>query len=416
MDSSVSNSFLVVVLIYFEIPRSKCHCLISLFWIGKCLFFIFKAVLKLSITLKSTKVCSSKWVLQLLELLCCDFSLKKFLFPHNFRQILHKLNQNFRLLLSDVLWSLHVTFFGFSFASCYQIMYWCCEHSLSGKWKSVTGLHALILHEPVQRPFLPHPNQHVWMCVCVFVVSIVLLMGGRKAPPPCLPIVARSDDDVMAGGLEVQGTMGNYLTWHIHMCNDFQKWYLCCCYCCLNQNRVRVEEAEAEIVSTEGLCTVSAIHLRLCVWESGRAGDEINGSRLPLWRDEWLDLLWWSVFLLAECAGCSVNTPPRSLVYLFSVNRRSLQKKKRRRKNSAPLCAGGWIHCVSTGLLRPCPCQAVVEMDLKCDRNTWCKTQLSSPPLPLGLFLKGPIAKYCTCPLHYTFKKPRHVHQLHQQL
>lgn len=58
----------------------------------------------------------------------------------------------------------------------------------------------------------PPKSACVDVCACVFVVSIVLLMGGRKAPPPRLPIVARGDDDVMAGGLEVQGTMGNYLT------------------------------------------------------------------------------------------------------------------------------------------------------------------------------------------------------------
>lgn len=50
-------------------------------------------------------------------------------------------------------------------------------------------------------------------CVCVFVVSIVLVMGVRKeSPASSFPLVAWSDDDVMVGGLEVQGTMGNYLT------------------------------------------------------------------------------------------------------------------------------------------------------------------------------------------------------------
>lgn len=107
-----------------------------------------------------------------------------------------------------------MTYFGFSFGSCcfFTKLYGgCCQHSLSGKCKSVAVLHALILHEPLRRPFLPHSNQRV--CVSVFVVSIVLVMGVRKeSPASSFPLVAWSDDDVTVGGLEVHGTMGNDLT------------------------------------------------------------------------------------------------------------------------------------------------------------------------------------------------------------
>lgn len=115
------------------------------------------------------------------------------------------------------------------------------------------------------------------------------------------------------------------------------------------------EEAEAEILSTQEHCTVSAIHLSLCVWESGRAAEEINGSTLPLWHDEWRDLLWWSVFLLAECAGCSVNTAPRSPVYLFSVNRRSISKKRRREERTVQ-------HCVQEAGSTVCPAAAAMSV------------------------------------------------------
>lgn len=130
------------------------------------------------------------------------------------------------------------------------------------------------------------------------------------------------------------GSAGHRGKWDTHTWDNFQELYLCCCCycCCFNQSSVWEEEVGAGILSTQEHCTVSAICLCLSVWERGRAGEEINGLKHPLWHDEWLDLLCRSVFLLQECACCYVSAPPRSPVYLFNVNRRLFLEKKRRKK------------------------------------------------------------------------------------
>lgn len=135
----------------------------------------------------------------LLAPLCCDFSTAQFLWKRpdlsfNFRNnissftqnIVQEMNQNFKLLLSDVLsvvfmWLFKLFQFHFlllfpNYVVVLPVPAQPEQQSELEVWSSVTGLHTVILHEP--GPFLPHPKQCVCVCVCR-----LHCIGVRKESP-----------------------------------------------------------------------------------------------------------------------------------------------------------------------------------------------------------------------------------------
>lgn len=135
----------------------------------------------------------------LLAPLCCDFLWKRPHLSFNFRynissftqNIVQKLNQNFKLLLSDVLFvsEIFMWLFKFFLVSLPVAFAKLCGGSPSGStaWAaertgSVEGSHRFAYSDFAWTWAFPAPPK----TVCVCAVSIVLV-SGRKAPPPRFP-------------------------------------------------------------------------------------------------------------------------------------------------------------------------------------------------------------------------------------